>query len=668
MNKLLKENANSTPRQPERRTRRSEILFGCGVALLSMALATIARWLLDPYLGEALPYAPYFLAMAVTVWLTDTASSVLAIVVGSLLSNWYFVAPRQSLAISGTANVIDTGLFYFVSLAFLFFARAMRKARARSEANAQTALHKQRDLERLMAEREQAGAALRQSQQEEQQRRVELEALMAAVPAGVWVAHDPECRHITGNPAACEMLKLPPRTNLSKSAPESERPRNYQVFRNGCLCRGEQLPMQTAARTGQPVLGVELEFRFTDGASRWIYGNAVPLRGPDGAVRGAVGVFIDITARKQVDEALRESEARFRAMAETVPDMLFTNRPDGWTDYVTPRFYDYSGLHPGSAEGSGWMAVVHPEDAGRTEAAWRDSIRTGQSLELEYRLRGADGAYRWFVARTRPIRDEQGRILKWVGAATDIEDQKRTAEILEQRVAERTVRLQETVTELEQFSYSITHDMRAPLRAMEGYAHLLLRETCRDCQAEKAKEYLGRIVTAARRMDRLIQDALQFSQVVRTEVRCEPVDAAKLLRGMLTSYPAFQPPQADIRLEGQFPLVLANEAALTQCFSNLLGNAVKFVPPGTVPRVRIWAETRDDWVRLWFADNGIGIAREHQQRIFGMFQQVNKGEEGTGIGLAIVRKAVERMGGRVGVESEPGKGSRFWIELRQGGK
>ncbi|MBA4138237.1 MAG: hypothetical protein C0518_13055 [Opitutus sp.] len=223
--------------------------------------------------------------------------------------------------------------------------------------------------------------------------------------------------------------------------------------------------------------------------------------------------------------------------------------------------------------------------------------------------------------------------------------------------------MQEIVHDLEHFSYTITHDLRAPLRAMHGFA-AMLDEDCRDQLSAESRDYIRRITTAAARMDRLITDALSYSGTVRQEFAMEPTDAGKLLRGMIDSYPVFQPPAAHIEIEGELPLVLGNEAALTQCFSNLLGNAVKFVAPGTVPRVRVRAERRGEFVRLWFDDNGIGIPPGMQARLFAMFQRLNKSYEGTGIGLALVKKVTERMGGQVGVESEPGCGSRFWLELK----
>lgn len=239
-------------------------------------------------------------------------------------------------------------------------------------------------------------------------------------------------------------------------------------------------------------------------------------------------------------------------------------------------------------------------------------------------------------------------------------------EELEKLVAERTAKLQDLVGELEHFSYTITHDMRSPLRAMNGFAEVL-EQLGSSCTDEQRKHFLSRISAAARRMDLLITDALNYNRAVREELPQEPVDVGALIRGMIDTYPEFQPSKASITIATDMPCVIGNEAGLTQCFSNLLGNAVKFVKPGTEPRISIRCEPQDGWVRIWVEDEGIGISSAALPKVFDMFTRGQTTHPGTGIGLALVRKVVNRMGGRVGVESEQGKGSRFWIELRSAG-
>ncbi|SDT89960.1 His Kinase A (phospho-acceptor) domain-containing protein [Verrucomicrobium sp. GAS474] len=249
-------------------------------------------------------------------------------------------------------------------------------------------------------------------------------------------------------------------------------------------------------------------------------------------------------------------------------------------------------------------------------------------------------------------------------AASEIS--KLNAELEQKNTAllERTAKLQETVTELESYSYSISHDMRAPLRAMQGYADILTQEAC-DGLTPEHQAYLKKISSGARRLDSLIQDILNYSRLSSGPLPLQPVDLDRLIRDIIEQYPGMQVADAAIRIEGELPPVRGNEASLTQCIANLLGNAIKFTPPDRKPEVAIRAEREGNDVVVWFADNGIGIAPRDLERIFGIFVKVHSPETyaGTGIGLSIVRKAAERMGGKIGVESELGKGSRFWLRL-----
>ena len=241
----------------------------------------------------------------------------------------------------------------------------------------------------------------------------------------------------------------------------------------------------------------------------------------------------------------------------------------------------------------------------------------------------------------------------------------KTNEELEQRVEKRTASLRDAIAQMEEFSYTVSHDLRAPLRGMQAYSEVLLEE-CSEILAAKpeAIEYLKRIGENAVRLDKMVRDVLTFSRIARSELCLERVSVDKLVRELVEHYPAMQPPKAEIHID---PLaeVLGHETSLTQALSNLLTNAVKFVPPGTIPRIRIWTEMRNSDVRIWIEDNGIGIDPRLHHRLFRMFDRVHPDlpYEGTGVGLAVVRKAAERMNGHAGVESDGTNGSRFWIQL-----
>ncbi len=374
----------------------------------------------------------------------------------------------------------------------------------------------------------------------------------------------------------------------------------------------------------------------------------------------------DITERSRAEEALRASERRFRFMAESMPQKIFTADPGGEMDYLNQQWMQFTGLTFEEMRGSGWKQFVHPADLQENVRIWGQFVASNQPFQFQHRFRRHDGVYRWHVSRAHAMLDVKGNVLTRIGSTTDIDDQIRAEEKLEVTVAERTAELRETIGELAAFSYSVSHDMRAPLRALRGFSDIVVEENASQLNA-RGLTYLKRISTAAERMDNLIEDVLSYQRVLRAEVNLEPVDLDQLVRQIVASYPQLQTNEANIHIKETLPSVIGNEASLSQCVSNLLSNAVKFVAPGVRPMVEVWAQDLGADIRLSIRDNGIGISPQNHQRIFGIFERVVDREtyEGTGIGLAIVRKAVERMNGRFGLVSALGQGSTFWIELRK---
>jgi PAS domain S-box-containing protein len=387
--------------------------------------------------------------------------------------------------------------------------------------------------------------------------------------------------------------------------------------------------------------------------------------------------WLDVTESKRAEEALRQSEAVLRTVTtEARVGLVMVNKQRRYL-FVNQTYVDLLGLPSADIVGKHVADVIGPlyeQVSPRLDRAFAGE-RVSYELRMPVHPKTGDERFYDVVYQVRTDDPDDPYV---VAVITDVTERKQTQTVLERAVEERTTKLRETVQELEGFSYSIAHDLRAPLRAMQGFSEILVAEYGPKL-GEEGQRFLERIANAAGRMDSLIQDVLNYSRVVRADLPLEPVDLEQLLRGIVDTYPMLSADKAEVGLKGEFPVVLGNEAMLTQAFSNLLGNAVKFIGPGVRPHVRVWAQEGDHsgdrngerkgpsrFVRISIQDNGIGIAADQHEKIFGMFQRASKGYEGTGIGLAIVRKAVERMGGRVGLESKPGRGSTFWVELPRG--
>jgi light-regulated signal transduction histidine kinase (bacteriophytochrome) len=262
------------------------------------------------------------------------------------------------------------------------------------------------------------------------------------------------------------------------------------------------------------------------------------------------------------------------------------------------------------------------------------------------------------VANQTAIGIQQARLYEQV--------QRHAAE-LEQRVAERTAELREINVELESFSYSVSHDLRTPLRSIQGFAQILLEEYDDRLEAV-GRDYVRRIVAAARRMDSLTEGLLTYSRLSRTAVELISISLEEVVDEALIQLEAdIRSTEAQVTVKRPLPPVMGHYVTLVQAVANLLANGLKFVAPGIRPQVQVWTEERDDRVCLRVRDNGIGIAPEYQERIFRIFERLHGPDTyaGTGIGLSIVRRGMERMGGQVGVESTPDQGSTFWVELRK---
>jgi PAS domain S-box-containing protein len=367
----------------------------------------------------------------------------------------------------------------------------------------------------------------------------------------------------------------------------------------------------------------------------------------------------------------RLAEQRYRLLIEGVSDFaIYSLDVTGNITSWNAGAQRIKGYNEFEILGKHFSTFYTPEDvaAGLPEKVLRTAAETGHFEGEGWRVR-KDGTRFWSSVVVTAIRNDQGEHIGFSKITRDVTDRKllldqiqKHTEELELRIAER----EQTNAELEAFSYSVSHDLRAPLRAIEGFTQAFIEDYGKDVPAE-GLEYLGQVTSAASRMNQLVQDLLNFSRLSRIHLELFPIDlshAARLAVGQLSTRGEF------VQLENLEGLrVVAHEPTLVQALNNLISNALKFQAPDVTPQVRVFAQRKHGRIEVSVLDNGIGIASEHLDRIFQVFERLHGQDEfpGTGIGLAIVKRGVQRMGGKIGVDSQTGVGSRFWIELAEAG-
>ncbi len=407
-------------------------------------------------------------------------------------------------------------------------------------------------------------------------------------------------------------------------------------------------------RRGERVDHFETVRRRKDGSLIDISLTISPVRDAQGVIIGASKIARDITESKRIQAALAESEARFRQLADTMPQIVWTARPDGTVDYFNERWFQFTGFSRIPSADISWEDILHPDDLPRTRDAWSAAVRSGQSYGIEYRfLDRQENRWRWFVGRAVPVRDMGGEIVKWFGTSTDIDEQKRVQD-----------ELRRANEDLEQFAFSASHDLQEPLRGIKIYSELLATRHADKLEGEALK-FMRFLRHGAIRMETLLRDLLTYTQVTRFDQPVEVVDASESVKTALANLSsAITDTGAQITV-GPLPSLPVNCTHLQQLFQNLVGNAIKYRSPERPPIVHVSAERQNEYWLFSVADNGIGIDPDYKENIFGLFKRLHNSNEysGTGIGLAICQRIVDRYHGRIWVESEPERGSTFRFAL-----
>ncbi len=441
--------------------------------------------------------------------------------------------------------------------------------------------------------------------------------------------------------------------------------------------------MAAFAALKEDARSIDLEYRIArpDGEIRWIRVRGFQVRNAEDELIRLTGIVTDITEAQRAADALRTSTEEFSTLAEAMPQIAWTTRPDGWNIYFNQQWTAYTGLTPEESHGYGWIEPFHPEDKARALEAWRRAVTTTGLYSIECRLRRSDGVFRWWLIRGVPLRDATGLVLKWIGTCTDIEDLKvaqlevsRTnraleAEIVERRHAEDAA---EAATRAKSaFLANMSHEIRTPINVIIGMTDMALDG---DLPPE-VRDHLNTLRRATLGLLVIVNDILDSSKIAAGMVTIEAVEVS--LRSVLTEVEDLLGPQArakglalECAVDTDVPEhVRADPNRLKQVLVNLIANAIKFTETGKITvgfRVLGRSATQLQ-VRGAVRDTGIGIPADRRAAIFESFTQgddsTTRTHGGTGLGLSISRELVNLMGGRIGVESEVGQGSTFWFEI-----
>jgi PAS domain S-box-containing protein len=487
-----------------------------------------------------------------------------------------------------------------------------------------------------------------------------LDAILRQVP-NTLIVFDTEGRIVVANDALSSSLNLPMGDVVGNRT--SDFGTRY-ISPDGVALTRDELPSSRALR-GDEFEG-EMRVERPDGRSDWLHVSAAPVRDEHGTITGAILATRNTTAERLALEALKTNEGRHRALLDAIPDSIYVNDGDGTIlDYKPPR--DGRPMIPDDAFVGRRVDEIWPRETSNVILELtRKTLDTGQTQAVEYQIPTPLGpAYR--EARCVPYGPNEVLAL-----VRDVDVRKR-AEIalrsmnheLERRVQERTAALQDANSQLEAFSYSVSHDLKAPLRGVDGYSRLLW-EDYRDRLDDDGRFLLGSVRQAAAQMHQLIDDLLAYSRLERRAIDGAELEILPIVEGLLAERAdEIRERSVHVELTAPAATVLADRDGFAQAFRNLLDNALRFTAQSPEPRIDVGGTAEPGTYTLWVRDNGISFDMGYHDRIFEIFQRLHRQDEypGTGIGLALVRKAMQRMGGRVWAESRPGSGATFYLEV-----
>ncbi|MEH2149423.1 PAS domain S-box protein [Nostoc sp.] len=634
-----------------------EQLLHYGVAFLAVALALWTTLLLNPYLTPT-PAVLFFAAVMVSAWYGGLGPGLLATVLSTLAINYFFLKPLYPQNITNLNIVVPLAVFMLTAGLISWLNESRRAAQRQAE----------KSLKLLRESEVQFGRLTESNEEALRQRETELHLITDTLPVLISFV-DSEQRYRFNNRAyqewfghaAAEVYGKHLWEVLGESAYEVLRPYVEQVL------AGEQVTFES-------------KISYKDGGTRYINAIYVPQFNKQGIVEGYAALVTDISEqqaalrhRNLAEEALRDSEERYRILTEVSPQAIWMGDRDGGITYCNQYWLDYTGMTMEQTAGYGWIYVIHPDDRDRVFKTSMQAVANATDYEVEIRFRRvSDGSYRWHIVRGLPFRDQSGQIIKWVGIASDIHARKvaeaalqQLNEILEQRIQERTVQLEAANKELESFSYSVSHDLRAPLRHIAGFIELLQKRHSSTSLDQTSQRYLKIIAETAKQAGILIDELLTFSRMGRTEMRYINLNMEELVQEVKRDL-IVETPGGTIHWHIEsLPEVQGDPSMLRLVLRNLMGNAVKYTQTQNPAEITVGSIDNENEVVFFVQDNGVGFNMQYVHKLFGVFQRLHSDPkfEGTGVGLANVQRIIHRHNGRVWAEAVVDSGATFYFSL-----
>lgn len=409
--------------------------------------------------------------------------------------------------------------------------------------------------------------------------------------------------------------------------------------------------------------------RQRTGEYRWVVDKGSPRIDEHGEFEGFIGCVIDIHDQIISEERTRESEERFRLLATTIPQVVWTSRPDGQLEYLSEQWVGITGQSITDAFNSGWATMVHENDVEVVNGVWRDAIQGKKGWQAEYRLKNlVSGTYRWFQGETVPLKDQNGNVLKWVGAATDIHSFKEHSQVLEEKVRQRTQELQFSNENLQQFAHVASHDLKEPLRKIKTFAELLKSET-ENLLPPRAKVHLEKITIATDRMINLVEGVLNYSTTNSLLQQKEQIDLNGVIASIEFDLEILIQQRSATLIYKDLPTIEGAPILVLQLFYNLVNNSLKFSHPERNLMISISSTMvtigEREFAHIIIKDNGIGFEQKYADRIFDTFARLHSKDkfEGTGLGLSLCKKIVLRHDGEMFAKGVLDVGAEFHIQL-----